>query len=36
MLATNESSTFLTLCKACGTEFLAPGNCTECGALFHH
>jgi|GEM_PF-4360579 hypothetical protein len=30
-----EETTFLTLCKSCGTEFMAPGNCTECGAAFH-
>ena len=34
MMAEGES--FLTLCKSCGAEFRAPGNCTECGAAFHH
>lgn len=33
-LAKEES--FLTLCKACGTEYRAPGNCSECGAAFHY
>lgn len=26
---------FTTLCKSCGSEYTAPGNCTECGACFH-
>lgn len=26
---------FTTLCKTCGSEYNAPGNCTECGAVFH-
>jgi hypothetical protein len=30
-----EEASFLTLCKACGAEFMAPGNCSECGAAFH-
>jgi primosomal protein N' len=31
-----EEATFLTLCKSCGFEYRAPGNCTECGAAFHY
>lgn len=30
-----DESVFLTMCKSCGCEFQAPGNCTECGAAFH-
>lgn len=31
-----EEAGFPTLCKSCGTEYMAPGNCTECGAAFHY
>lgn len=31
-----EGSTFWTMCKHCGAEFRAPGNCNECGAAFHY
>ena len=31
-----QDESFLTLCKSCGTEYKAPGNCTECGAAFHY
>lgn len=30
-----EEQSFLTLCKSCGFEYQAPGNCSECGAAFH-
>lgn len=35
-MALSEGASFLTLCKSCGTEFRAPGNCSECGAAFHY
>lgn len=31
-----DETSFLTLCKSCGSEYKAPGNCTECGAAFHY
>ena len=31
-----QEETFLTLCKSCGSEYRAPGNCGECGATFHY
>jgi primosomal protein N' len=31
-----QEETFLTLCKSCGSEYRAPGNCSECGAAFHY
>lgn len=36
MEADFETERFATWCKACGSEFLAPGNCDECGAMFHY
>jgi rubrerythrin len=30
-----EESAFMTLCKTCGFEFLAPASCPECGTAFH-
>lgn len=31
-----QDATFTTLCKSCGSEYVAPGNCNECGAAFHY
>lgn len=31
-----EAAAISTFCKSCGCEVQPPGNCTECGAVFHY
>lgn len=33
--AADDEAGFMTICRTCGTEFKAPGNCTDCGMAFH-
>lgn len=31
----DSTDAFHVMCKSCGTEFKAPGNCPDCGVIFH-